>query len=354
MKDVVHNYYASIERANARDEKEEEKARLELAASDGGPKAGENDKTVKPPMPKKDGKDKALSIAECAVKWKIPYHTFTKYVHSDDKKRRAPGCAPGRNSNVSSENCEFLIQHTIHADRANDGFTQTQVVQNLQQLEPDLSFNQAKNYIHRTLKKKSECRIKRRHVKAQQTTSKRSQCTVAQQFRWFKNYKRAISFLQEKNTGICKKTGKQFGELIEHFILGADETCAIADADGDLRILGEHGKKKHEKNAADYRGSITMYRTGNAAGNNGPTAFVMKGKKRHAGYSDAFLEREGCALGSTITMTENAFMTDAAWETMADSIIRGYRSMSYVKENPTRCSSPRDICLLGTIPSESY
>ena len=77
-----------------------------------------------------------------------------------------------------------------------------------------------------------------------------------------------------------------------------------------------------------------MYRTGNAAGNNGPTAFVMKGKKRRAGYSDAFLEREGCAPGSTITMTKNAFMTDAAWETMADSIIRGYRSMPYVKENP--------------------
>jgi len=60
----------------------------------------------------------------------------------------------------------------------------------------------------------------------------------------------------------------------------------------------------------------------------------MKGKKRRAGYSDAFLEREGCAPGSTITMTKNAFMTDAAWETMADFIIRGYRSMPYVKENP--------------------
>jgi len=33
-------------------------------------------------------------------------------------------------------------------------------------------------------------------------------------------------------------------------------------------------------------------------------------------------------------MTKNAFMADAAWETMTDSIIRGYRSMPYVKENP--------------------
>ena len=164
MKDAVADYYASIERAKARNEREEEKARLELATSDCSPKAGENDKTVKPPMPKEDDKDKALSITECAVKWKIPYHTFTKYVHSADKKRRAPGCAPGKNSNVSSKNCEFLIQHTIRADGANDGFTQTQVAQNLQQLEPDLSFNQAKNYIHCTFKKKSEGRLKRGSV----------------------------------------------------------------------------------------------------------------------------------------------------------------------------------------------
>jgi len=103
VNDAVHDYYASIERAKARNEKEKEKSRLELAASDGGPKAGENDKTVNAPMSKEDDKDKALSIVECAVKWKMPHHTFTKYVHSDDKKQRAPGCAPRRNSNVSSE-----------------------------------------------------------------------------------------------------------------------------------------------------------------------------------------------------------------------------------------------------------
>jgi len=146
-------------------------------------------------------------------------------------------------SNVSSENCEFLIHRTIRADRANDGFTQTQVVQNLHHLGPDLSFNQEKNYIHRTFKKKSKGRLKRRPVKAQKTTSKRSQCTMAQQFRWFKNYERITSFPRENNTGICNKTGKQFSELIEHFILDADETCMITDANDDLRILGEHGKK---------------------------------------------------------------------------------------------------------------
>ena len=71
----------------------------------------------------------------------------------------------------------------------------------------------------------------------------------------------------------------KFGELIEHFILGSDDTCLIADADGDLKVVGEYGKKKHEKKDTDYCGSITMYRTGNVVGNNDPIAFVMKGKK---------------------------------------------------------------------------
>ena len=84
-------------------------------------------------------------------------------------------------------------------------------------------------------------------MKAQTTTLKRSQCTVAQQYRWIQNYARAISFLRENNTGVCNKTGKQFGELIEHFIVGGDETCLIADADGDLKVIGKAGKKKHEK-----------------------------------------------------------------------------------------------------------
>jgi hypothetical protein len=65
-------------------------------------------------------------------------------------------------------------------------------------------------------------------------------------------YEKALCFLRTKNTGVCNKTGKSFGELIDHFILGCDETNLIADADGELRIVGEKGKKKHEKKVSDY------------------------------------------------------------------------------------------------------
>ena len=89
---------------------------------------------------------------------------------------------------------------------------------------------------------------------------------------------------------------------------------------GHLRVYGEKGVRKHEKKAGDFRGSCTMLRTGTPPGDNGPTVFVMKGKKRKAGVTDRYLLDEGCLVGSTVAMTENAFMTDAAWEEITDKV----------------------------------
>jgi hypothetical protein len=86
------------------------------------------------------GKEGTMTAAAHAVRWEIPVDTFYKYVHKDPKKRRKLGTHSGRKMLVSEENCEFLVQHTIRADRANDGFTTTQVVANLQHLQPDLDY----------------------------------------------------------------------------------------------------------------------------------------------------------------------------------------------------------------------
>jgi hypothetical protein len=61
----------------------------------------------------------------------------------------------------------------------------------------------------------------------------------------------------------------------------------------------------------------------------------MKGKLRRTGYTDAFLRKNGCALRSTIIMTENAFMTVDAWEKMKPYVIEGLRNINkYVSANP--------------------
>ena len=104
----------------------------------------------------------------------------------------------------------------------------------------------------------------------------------------------------------------------------------IADADGSLRVLGAAEKKKHEKKSSDYRGSITMYRSGNCAGNNGPTAFIMKGKARKKGWRfDDILVSNGCEEGSTIAMTENAFMTDEAWYNITEKVFDPFFCLLY-------------------------
>ena len=96
--------------------------------------------------------------------------------------------------------------------------------------------------IHQSdLEEKNQGRLKPKPVKAQKTTSKRIQCTVVQQYCWFKNYEKAPSFIRNKNTGLCKHAGKTFGELIDYFICGADETCMPCDNQGNIKVCGEVG-----------------------------------------------------------------------------------------------------------------
>jgi hypothetical protein len=130
-----------------------------------------------------------------------------------------------------------------------------------------------------------------------------------------------------------KKTGKTFGELIEHFVIGGDETCILSSA-GKLMIVGSTDRKKHEKAIADSRVSMSLYHTGPIAGNQGPTIAVMAGKHRRAGFMDQFLVKHGMAEGSTIIMTPTAFVTEEAWEEMTPFVIKGIRSMDVIKANP--------------------
>ncbi len=128
-------------------------------------------------------------------------------------------------------------------------------------------------------------------------------------------------------------TGKCVGELLHHFVVGGDETGMLA-SDGNVKVIGSIEKKKHEKILADSRCSISMYRTGCIAGDTGPTIFLCSGKKKRAGFTDKVLLQNGAAPGSTIIMTENAYMTNDAWEEMAPNIVKGIRQMPVVRDNP--------------------
>ena len=84
---------------------------------------------------------------------------------------------------------------------------------------------------------------------------------MAQKHRWNTNFTAALTFLCRHKNGVCLKTSLSFGDLIDHYIIGIDETCLMTDASGDLKIFGEVGRKKHEKKVADFRDLTTMVRS---------------------------------------------------------------------------------------------
>jgi hypothetical protein len=200
----------------------------------------------------------------------------------------------------------------------------------------NLSLSQAaKQLSRRVLPENSKAGvIKAMTQKVQATTSDRTNISLGQQFCWHCIVNEEYNLLCMSNTGLCKRSGKSFGEVMGHFIVGLDEMCLMSDAHEDLHVFGSADKKKHEKLLQDLCVSITVVRTGTVAGDTGPTIFLLKGTKKRAFFTNDFFVRHGMAIGSTIIMTENAYMTDDAWVEASYSIVKVYHSMKFVADNP--------------------
>jgi hypothetical protein len=146
-----------------------------------------------------------------------------------------------------------MVQTIVRSDRANEDMRFSGAVNNLVRLTENtkkpLSETQASNWVYKTMRK--DPRLKGRLVVAQKTTSKRSMSSVAQQWRWYRNIQEALNLLRQKNTGVCRKTGKQFGEVMDFLVVGADEACLMSDTHGNFKIIRLADKKKHERKSGD-------------------------------------------------------------------------------------------------------
>ena len=220
-------------------------------------------------------------------------------------------------------------------DRVNKGVSPSKAIEYIRKLNTDLSFIQEKRHFNRTLVPGHPDKLKKHKVKAQATTTRRLAITVEQQFRWHMTYDGALNDLRRLNTGVCRLTGKTFGELIHYFIMGGDKTCFMACELRSVTVIFSSGRKKHEKKTCDSRSSITLYRTGSVSGDTRPTMFLLQGIQRRAGFSDKFLVSNGAAVRSTVFMAPNSFMTTEAREVMTPKICAGLRKISkIVKANP--------------------
>jgi hypothetical protein len=211
------------------------------------------------------------------------------YVRKDNK-RSNPGDSDGRTPLLTARNQGFIRNVLACKDRENEGAKYQEAVDLVQELDPKLTQEHARHHLSRTLLKGDTRIVKSKAVVAQQTTTKRRNITVPRQYRWHQNYEHSLDELRRNNTGVCRISGKNFGELIHCFItLGDDTNLMASDDNRGVKVIGMANRKKHEKNSADCRSSISLYRTGAVAGDMGPTIFLMKGKTKCHGFTDHYL-----------------------------------------------------------------
>lgn len=292
------------------------------------------------PSKKDPNGEEITSLTQYSSIHNIPFHTLYKYCREDGSKRLELGGSVGRKPLIPKIDQTFVVETAVRKDRANDGLSPKEMYGLIIDICPgkELTVKQARDHFERTMKTGHKHLLKQNFRVAQATTTKRNAMSIEQQWRWHALIDYQLKKLRELNTGLCGcKCGKTFGELIDHFVLGGDETCFMASRHGQLRVVAAKGKKKHEKNSEDCRQSITVYRSFTSAGNDGPSVFLTQGKTaaNNGGFTDAFLKRFGAAEGSTLVPTPSAYTDTNTWEKITQSLIKGYRASSeHVKKSP--------------------
>ena len=107
-------------------------------------------------------------------------------------------------------------------------------------------------------------------------------------------------------------------------------------SDGNVRIIGNVVKKKHEKNNSDCRDSITTVRIGSAGGAGGPRIFLAKGKSSELKTLSDMPKNHNSPPGSCVVMTPSAYMTNDAWFEMCEGMCKGIRQMPVIRDHPDK------------------
>jgi hypothetical protein len=167
-----------------------------------------------------------LSLRSFAIAVGISASTLMAYVRKDNK-RSNPGDSAGRPPLLTARNQGFIHNILARKDRANEGTNYQKAVDLVQELNPKLTQEQAQHHLSWTLMKGDTIIVKAKEVVAQQTTTKRINITVPQQYWWHQTYEHSLDELRQNNTGVCHISGKTFGELIHCFITAGDETAIM-------------------------------------------------------------------------------------------------------------------------------
>jgi hypothetical protein len=104
---------------------------------------------------------------------------------------------------------------------------------------------------------------------------------------------------------------------------------------GATKVIASKVVKKQQINKSDNKGTITIARCGLASGVDGPRFFLVKGEKiDQATFTRAFAAKHDAPLGSKVTATPNAYMTDMVWNEMSKAFAGGVRDLPVICEYP--------------------
>ena len=238
-------------------------ARMTKAVADWDAKTGEILET-----------DVTMSLRSYAKCVNIQFESLYDYCRPQKGKRKVLGSSVGNPPLFDIKLEQFAVDVMRRHDRGNDGLDRRDCIDLLHEMKPGSKRKHIMDAFDRTVRPRHK-EVLTGIIKANATTSKRTAITVPQQFRWHSTIDHSLAFLREKNIGVTPD-GKSFGEVIDHFVLGGDETCFLASA-GSVGIIGDKKKPKHDLPTGQDRTSATVYRMGSSAGATGPTAFLPPG-----------------------------------------------------------------------------
>jgi hypothetical protein len=171
---------------------------------------------------------------------------------------------------------------------------------------------------------------------------RRGAITENTQRHWFNCVDDMREQLKQLSTGtleICDIGGNKrtvtYEDVQDHFVFGSDEeSVQLYNSSG--KIVGRRTRRRHLQDMGNARESATALRTGSAAGQRGPSVYVLKGVDTQNSFiTTKWLEEHGAPKGSIYTENAKAYMTNETFDDIIERLCRGIReSDPIVKQCP--------------------
>ena len=219
---------------------------------------------------------------------------------------------------------KYVEDIIIKRDTANLGMSRKEVIQFISEIGQAKLFVQTENYLDYLIREKRLTYLKRigRVVSARATTTERSQICVSQQYCWH-----MLIGVEWEDIQRTKPPRDIFIHYDHYFQLNFDKTYFLC-IEGELSIIDDNDKPRHDKKFSDSRFPITVLWVRSAAVVNIPVTFLEKGTKVHPRMiSNNLVTKYGLPEGSCVIPNKAAYTDDETWAKVVKVVAPGIIKM---------------------------